>query len=91
MRNLAVDKLSRITLPIDRIALGKRFDLGHWLTPAYFELCTRTDPLNLDEGEKLGMRDVIRIGQVRHQIRYVTNLNRHEDTIVTLIREMFST
>ncbi|KAF6761159.1 hypothetical protein DFP72DRAFT_803918 [Ephemerocybe angulata] len=90
LRLLAIDKLSHITNAVDRIALGKRFDLPHWVTPAYFDLCTRGEPLNQDEGEKLGMADVIKIGQIRHQIRYVTNLNRHEDTIVTLVKEMFS-
>ncbi|KAJ3538684.1 hypothetical protein NMY22_g5068 [Coprinellus aureogranulatus] len=91
LRELAIDRLSRITLPIDRIVLGNRFDLAQWLVPAYFELCTRTEPLSLDEGEKLGMRDVIRIGQVRHQLRYVTDVNRHGhgDFIVTLVRQMF--
>lgn len=90
LRKLCVEKLHQVTLATDRVVLGKRFDLTHWLTPAYYHLCTRAEPLNLEEGEKLGIADVVKIGQIRHQIRYVTNLNRHEDTIKSLIKDAFA-
>jgi hypothetical protein len=89
LRHLSISRLDYSLDTVERIVLGKQFDVCRWLTPAYFELCARPEPLTYEEGEMLGMRDVIKIGQVRHQIRYGTNLNRHEDTILALVRDMF--
>ncbi|KAJ6631391.1 hypothetical protein B0H10DRAFT_1772334, partial [Mycena sp. CBHHK59/15] len=52
-----------------RLALGRRYDVPGWLVPAYTELCERADPLTLGEAHRLGLDDVVRIGQVRHSIR----------------------
>lgn len=89
LRELAMQYLFASTSAVERIALGRRYDIPGWLVPAYTEVCERKDPLTLAEGRLLGLDDVIRIGQVRHSIRYSSNLNRHHDSIVALIRDVF--
>ncbi|KAJ7750099.1 hypothetical protein DFH07DRAFT_1062211 [Mycena maculata] len=89
LRELAMQHLFTSTSAVERIALGRRFDIPGWLVPAYTEVCERKDPLTLTEGRMLGLDDVICIGQVRHSIRYDSNLNRHHDSIVALIRDVF--
>jgi hypothetical protein len=86
---LAMQHLFAITSAVERIALGRRYDIPGWLVPAYTEVCERKDPLTLGEGRLLGLDDAILIGQVRHMIRYSSNLNRHHDSIVALVRDVF--
>ncbi|KAJ7350784.1 hypothetical protein DFH08DRAFT_741953 [Mycena albidolilacea] len=89
LRELAMQHLFVITSAVERIALGRLYDIPGWLVPAYTEVCERKDPLTLAEGRLLGLEDAICIGQVRHTIRYSSNLNRHHDSIVALIRDIF--
>ena len=81
--------LSVITSAVERIALGRRYDIPGWLVPAYAEVCERKEPLTLAEAVLLGLEDMVCIGQVRHTIRYTSNLNRHHDSIVALVRDIF--
>ncbi|KAJ7672068.1 hypothetical protein B0H17DRAFT_947775 [Mycena rosella] len=89
LRELAMRHLFAMASAVERIALGQRYDIPSWLVPAYTEVCERKDPLTLAEGRLLGIADVICIGQVRHSIRYSSNLNRHHDSIVELVRDVF--
>lgn len=90
LRQLAIDNLAILIMsPIDRIVIGQAYHIPEWLVPAYTELCMRDDPLTLDEGKKLGMEDVITIGQLRQEVRYRSNLNRYHETIKELVRDTF--
>ncbi|KAJ7099364.1 hypothetical protein B0H15DRAFT_771074, partial [Mycena belliarum] len=89
LRALALRHLAAATSAVERIALGRRYDVPEWLVPAYTDVCERKDPLTLAEGRLLGIEDVICIGQVRHCIRYTSNLNRHHDSVVVLVRDFF--
>ncbi|KAJ7286922.1 hypothetical protein C8J57DRAFT_1282354 [Mycena rebaudengoi] len=89
LRELAMQNLSATTSAVERIAIGRRYDVPSWLVPAYTEVCERKDPLTPAEGRLLGLDDVICIGQVRHSIRYTSNLNRHHDSIVMLVKDVF--
>ncbi|KAJ7133736.1 hypothetical protein C8R43DRAFT_894956, partial [Mycena crocata] len=89
LRELALQHLFSMASAVERIALGRRYDIVGWLIPAYTEVCERTEPLSLAEGRLLGIDDTVCIGQVRHSIRYSSNLNRHHDSIVALIRDVF--
>ena len=60
--------------------LGRRYGIAAWLPGAYEAVCTRTDPLTLEEGMKLGVEDCIRIaaarqaygcGQARFETQYL--------------------
>lgn len=90
VRSLAVAKLSNLLVTsADRVGVGKQFDVQGWLGPAYMDLCIREQPLSLQEGQKLGIDDVIEIYRLRSLIRYNGNLNRHPDSIWTLVRQEF--
>ncbi|KAI9060514.1 hypothetical protein FKP32DRAFT_1595264 [Trametes sanguinea] len=68
-RELAIQRLESLATPIDRIVLSRQYDIKQWLEKAYYDLCTREEPLTLDEGERLGMADVIAIAGLRQRIR----------------------
>ncbi|KAJ4471528.1 hypothetical protein J3R30DRAFT_1090883 [Lentinula aciculospora] len=91
IRELAVESLTSSASPADLIILAHRYDVSQWLLPEYMELCVRDEPLSLEEGRKLGVNTVVAINQIRHQIRYRSNLNRHNDAIAELVQSVFIT
>lgn len=62
---LAIDNLIVHATPIDKIVLGRRHGLTDWLPAAYEAVCTRFDPLTVEEGMKLGMEDAMKISAAR--------------------------
>lgn len=62
---LAIDNLMVHATPIDKIVLGRRHGLTDWLPAAYEAVCTRVDPLTVEEGMKLGVEDTVRIAAAR--------------------------
>lgn len=62
---LAIDNLTATAIPVDKIVLGRRYGILDWLPGAYKAVCTRADPLTVEEGMKLGVEDVIRISAAR--------------------------
>ncbi|KZP22519.1 hypothetical protein FIBSPDRAFT_859566 [Athelia psychrophila] len=62
---LAIDKLTTTAIPVDKIVLGRRYGISDWLPGAYEAVCTRADPLTVEEGMKLGVEDIIRISAAR--------------------------
>ncbi|KZP17540.1 hypothetical protein FIBSPDRAFT_698883, partial [Athelia psychrophila] len=62
---LAIDKLTATAIPVDKIVLGRRYGISDWLPGAYEAVCTRADPLTVEEGMKLGVEDIIRISAAR--------------------------
>ncbi|KZP10923.1 hypothetical protein FIBSPDRAFT_757477, partial [Athelia psychrophila] len=62
---LAIDNLAASAIPVDKIVLGRRYGVWDWLPAAYEAVCTRADPLTIEEGMKLGMEDAIRISAAR--------------------------
>ncbi|KZP20418.1 hypothetical protein FIBSPDRAFT_861642 [Athelia psychrophila] len=73
---LAIDSLTAHAIPIDKIVLGRRYGIADWLSGAYEAVCTRADPLTLEEGMKLGVEDTVRISAARQV--YGTGKARHE-------------
>ncbi|KAF9262686.1 hypothetical protein L218DRAFT_867337 [Marasmius fiardii PR-910] len=67
IRSLALDNLYMTANAVEKIALNNEFHFDdaeiedEWVLDAYVEMVTRVEPLTLQEGEKLGMKDVIRI------------------------------
>ncbi|KAF7969624.1 hypothetical protein HWV62_26801 [Athelia sp. TMB] len=66
IKALAILKLAPIASPIDKIVLGRRHGVTDWLKSAYTAVCLQEAPLNLQEGRRLGIDDVIRINAVRY-------------------------
>ncbi|KZP28756.1 hypothetical protein FIBSPDRAFT_693229, partial [Athelia psychrophila] len=62
---LAIDNLTATAIPVDKIVLGRRYGISDWLSGAYEAVCTRADPLTVEEGMKLGVEDIIRISTAR--------------------------
>ncbi|KZP06388.1 hypothetical protein FIBSPDRAFT_689712, partial [Athelia psychrophila] len=62
---LAIDKLTASAIPVDKIVLGRRYGISDWLPGAYEAVCTRADPLTVEEGMKLGVEDIIKISAAR--------------------------
>ncbi|KZP04100.1 hypothetical protein FIBSPDRAFT_767951, partial [Athelia psychrophila] len=62
---LAIDNLAASAIPVDKIVLGRRYGISDWLPGAYEAVCSRADPLTIEEGMKLGMEDAIRISAAR--------------------------
>ncbi|KZP04947.1 hypothetical protein FIBSPDRAFT_1054357 [Athelia psychrophila] len=62
---LAIDKLTATAILVNKIVLGRRYGISDWLPGAYEVVCTRADPLTVEEGMKLGVEDVIRISAAR--------------------------
>ncbi|KZP28768.1 hypothetical protein FIBSPDRAFT_1039494 [Athelia psychrophila] len=62
---LAIDNLTTTAIAIDKIVLGRRYGISDWLPGAYEAVCTRADPLTVEEGMKLGVEDSIRISAAR--------------------------
>ncbi|KZP04073.1 hypothetical protein FIBSPDRAFT_767982, partial [Athelia psychrophila] len=62
---LAIGNLTATATVIDKIVLGRRYSITDWLPGAYEAVCTRADPLNLEEGMKLGVEDTVRTSAAR--------------------------
>ncbi|KZP08342.1 hypothetical protein FIBSPDRAFT_874623 [Athelia psychrophila] len=67
---LAIDKLTATAIPVDKIVLGRRYGISDWLPGAYEAVCTRADPLTVEEGMKLGVEDIIKISAARQAYGY---------------------
>jgi molecular chaperone GrpE (heat shock protein) len=79
MRSLAVRQLLSLTTPVDRVVLGRKYDVEHWLRPAYQAICEREEWLSEQEGERLGLRDVLKIGRARQLLRAPAVLREEEE------------
>ena len=65
IRNAAISHLSDVLDEIDRIRFGRVHGVWDWLTVPYRLLCEREESLTLEEGNRLGMEDVIEIAHKR--------------------------
>jgi len=78
---LAIDNLTAHATPIDKIVLGRRYGITEWLAGAYEAVCTRADPLTLEEGMKLGVEDTVRVSAARQL--YGTGAARYDAKYLT--------
>ncbi|KZP20417.1 hypothetical protein FIBSPDRAFT_826974, partial [Athelia psychrophila] len=86
---LAIDNLTENATPIDKIVLGRRYGINDWLLGAYEAVCTRADPLNLEEGVRLGVEDTVRISAARQM--YGTCKARYEtEHLAGDLRDIFN-
>jgi hypothetical protein len=69
LRTQAIERLSTLATPVDKVILGRKYRVNGWLTEAYAMLCTRPESLSLDEGDRMTMEDVIKISEARQAIR----------------------
>ncbi|KAH9829448.1 uncharacterized protein C8Q71DRAFT_799711 [Rhodofomes roseus] len=85
-RQLAISRLAQLASPIDRILLGRSYDIPEWIAAAYLELCKRDDALTYEEGARLGMHDAILLSDIRQCIRG-NRVTTQEKNILLLIEK----
>ncbi|KAL0574909.1 hypothetical protein V5O48_007053 [Marasmius crinis-equi] len=90
IRSLALDNLYMTANAVEKIALNNEFKFddaeieSEWILDGYVELVTRVEPLTFEEGEMIGMRDVIRIHAMKGKL--LKDLRKYVD--VERVREM---
>jgi hypothetical protein len=65
----AIKMLEPLTSALEKVVLGNQYRIVNWLPNAYLDLCERTEPLSDEEGEQLGLYDVLRIARAREHLR----------------------
>lgn len=63
----AVKEIDSLASPIDKVVLGREYGISELLFPGYLALCQSRVPLSEEEGEQLGLKDVIKIYRVRQE------------------------
>ena len=65
-----MEKLSEIASPTDKIVLGRLYEEGSgWLVQAFTKMAHRDEPPTQVEGRRLGVDDLVIIGQLRHRLQ----------------------
>jgi hypothetical protein len=68
IRARAIKALDSLTLsmdPVDKIVMARKFDVSQWLVTSLHALIQREKPLDLSEGNRLGMEWVLKVAEVR--------------------------
>ncbi|KAJ7672075.1 hypothetical protein B0H17DRAFT_947800 [Mycena rosella] len=68
VRRLAINHLAACAGPVDKIALGHRCNVHEWLAPAYLALAARREPITSEEGAKMGVEALVRIGALVDEV-----------------------
>jgi len=73
IRARAIKTLESLTLsmdPVDKIIIARKFDVSPWLVTSLHALVEREEPLDLSEGNRLGMEWVLKVAEIRES-RYL--------------------
>jgi hypothetical protein len=68
IRNLAI-RCTKPPNPLDRLLLARKHAVEAWTLPALLELCSRPEPLSLEEARRMDFEDVLLVGSVRQSVR----------------------
>ncbi|KIL60488.1 hypothetical protein M378DRAFT_918775 [Amanita muscaria Koide BX008] len=69
LRSRAISELKQtLNTPVDMVAFGRQYDIPDILLPGYAILCQSNVPLTYEEGLHLGMKDVVDIYRIRHEL-----------------------
>ncbi|KAF8643566.1 hypothetical protein AX16_008954 [Volvariella volvacea WC 439] len=79
IRSLAIERLSIIATPIDKISMGRRCGIHHWLRDAYREICTRRAPLTKEEGRRVGADELVAIMEARQILLWESPTAQEEE------------
>ncbi|KAG8698765.1 hypothetical protein FRC11_014176 [Ceratobasidium sp. 423] len=70
LRKFAISKLEEMNLrAIQRIQLSDEFSLPSFETPAFTELCSRREPITIEEASVLGISRFVEIARIREEER----------------------
>ena len=68
LRKRAISELDSLATPIEKVILGRKYNIPELCLPAYVDLCQSNVPLTEEDGERLGLRDVIKIYCIRQEL-----------------------
>ncbi|KAJ4496754.1 hypothetical protein C8R41DRAFT_825770 [Lentinula lateritia] len=78
IRTLAMKRILKDASPVDRIMLASNYDIdSQILVAAFEELCMRSQPLTEEEGKKVGVEGLIKLGRMKHELQH--NVKRYLD------------
>ncbi|KAJ4495316.1 hypothetical protein C8R41DRAFT_724942, partial [Lentinula lateritia] len=63
----AISDVSQRPTAIDMIVMAEKYGITKWLRPAYISFCKRTEPLQLNEAERIGLDKVVKLIQAREE------------------------
>jgi len=69
IRDFIVQRIKDTATLAEQIVTARRLNLQQWCWNACAKLCQRSQPLTLEEGQRLGAEDTVRISQVREKRR----------------------
>lgn len=88
VRNLAIKRLSAIASPVDKLVEAVHSNVQEWIVPSFVELCMRPKFLTLEEGLRLGARDLHFIASSREEMQGRYSMpTLHEQDVLGLVRE----
>jgi len=68
MRATAIKNMEDFSMDlVDKIVIARRFDVSTWLVPTLNALVQREKPIDLSEGNRLGMEWVLKVAEVRER------------------------
>ncbi|KDQ53598.1 hypothetical protein JAAARDRAFT_197399 [Jaapia argillacea MUCL 33604] len=79
LRSLAIRELFPLASPVDKIVVGRQYDIPEWLRDAYVAVCAPPNALTKKEGERLGLDEVIKISQLRQDVRTGAIVLQHHE------------
>ncbi|KAF8627644.1 hypothetical protein AX15_004338 [Amanita polypyramis BW_CC] len=91
LRKRAVSEIDNLASPVDRVVLGHEYSISEFLLPAYLALCQSSIPLSEEEGDRLGMKNVINIYRVRHELWGQSNVKVSTAAILKKVETYFDT
>ncbi|KZP16648.1 hypothetical protein FIBSPDRAFT_748524, partial [Athelia psychrophila] len=69
IRTLAITRLTPIATDIDKIVLGRQYDINPWLHEAFIALCMREQNVTKEEGSRMRVDDITKINAMRQLFR----------------------
>ena len=81
-------KLAKHATAVDKIILARTFEeCSSWGLEAFNAMTERTHPVTLEEGHRLGVDDVIFIGELRHVIHVLEKKYHYNILPAALIKK----
>ncbi|KAH7338037.1 hypothetical protein B0J17DRAFT_628605 [Rhizoctonia solani] len=65
LRACLLPYLEKTLNDVDKIVYAREFDIKEWVISVYTKLCFRTEPLNNEEAEKVGLKGVLLVFHLR--------------------------
>ena len=81
-------KLAKHATAVDKIILARTFEeCSTWGVQAFKEMAERTHPVTLEEGHRLGVDDLIFIGEMRHVVHVLEKTARYRMSLIAFIEK----